>query len=114
MTTAVKGERRKLTLRQQKGRAVNAVAEVLQKKLLVPNIYLEPHSQPLAVDVLAVDRAGDQAGSRHPKETSPGCSRPEALSFKTMDVAECKNDDEEDTWGAHANPSTLPISRDTP
>src|SRR5271157_635743 len=63
MTTIVKGEHRKLTLRQQKGRAVNAVAEVLRKKLLVPNIYLEPHSHPLAVDVLAVDRAG--AGDLH-------------------------------------------------
>ncbi len=63
MTTIVKGEHRSLTLRQQKGRAVNAVAEVLRKKLLVPNIYLEPHSHPLAVDVLAVDRAG--AGDLH-------------------------------------------------
>ena len=58
MTTIVKSERRKLTLRQQRGRAVNAVAEALRKKLLVPNIYLETHSHPLAVDVLAVDRAG--------------------------------------------------------
>ena len=58
MTTTIRGERRKLTLRQQKGRAVNAVAEVLRKRLLVPNIYLEPRSHPLAVDVLAVDRAG--------------------------------------------------------
>jgi hypothetical protein len=58
MTTIVKGEHRKLTLRQRRGRAVNAVADVLRKKLLVPNIYLEPHSHPLAVDVLAVDRAG--------------------------------------------------------
>ena|SRR5208283_4985662 len=63
MTTIVKGEHRSLTLRQQRGRAVNAVAEGLRKKLLVPNIYLEPHSHPLAVDVLAVDRAG--AGDLH-------------------------------------------------
>src|SRR5271165_270487 len=63
MTTIVQGEHRSLTLRQQRGRAVNAVAEVLRKKLLVPNIYLEPHSHPLAVDVLAVDRAG--AGDLH-------------------------------------------------
>ena len=58
MTMIVKGEHRKLTLRQRRGRAVNAVADILRKKLLVPNIYLEPHSHPLAVDVLAVDRAG--------------------------------------------------------
>ena len=63
MTTTIKSERRRLTLRQQKGRAVNVVAEVLRKKLLVPNIYLEPRSPSLAVDVLAVDRAG--AGDLH-------------------------------------------------
>ncbi len=63
MTTTIKGERRRLTLRQQKGRAVNAVAEILHKKLLVPNIYLEPDSYALAADVLAVDRAG--AGDLH-------------------------------------------------
>jgi hypothetical protein len=63
MTTTVKNEGRRLTLRQQKGRAVNAVAELLQKKLLVPNIYLEPRSHLLPVDVLAVDRAG--AGDLH-------------------------------------------------
>jgi hypothetical protein len=63
MATIVKGEPRRLTLRQQKGRAVNAVAEVLRKKLLVPNIYLEPHPHFPAADVLAVDRAG--AGDLH-------------------------------------------------
>jgi len=47
-----------LTLRQKEGRAVNAVAELLRKTLSVPNIYLEPRSPKLAVDVLAVDRAG--------------------------------------------------------
>ena len=63
MTTIVKSERRRLTLRQQKGRAVNAVAEALRKRLLVPNIYLEPHPYFLDADVLAVDRAG--AGDLH-------------------------------------------------
>jgi len=63
MATIVKGEPRRLTFRQQRGRAVNVVAEVLRKKLLVPNIYLEPRSPSLAVDVLAVDRAG--AGDLH-------------------------------------------------
>jgi hypothetical protein len=66
MTTAISRKGRGLTLRQQKGRAVNAVAEVLQKKLMVPNIYLEPHIGSLAVDVLAVDRAG--AGDLHAVE----------------------------------------------
>ena len=58
MTTIAKGEHRSLTIRQQKGRAVNAVADVLRKKLLVPNIYLEPRSSSISADVLAVDRAG--------------------------------------------------------
>lgn len=67
MTTIVKVGAQKLTLRQQKGRAVNAVAEVLRKKLLVPNIYLEPPY--MAVDVLAVDRAG--SGDLHAVEIKP-------------------------------------------
>ncbi len=58
MPVISKGKKRTLTLRQQKGRAVNAVAEVLRKKLSVPNIYLEPHFHFPAADVLAVDRAG--------------------------------------------------------
>src|SRR5271157_3199763 len=66
MTMIVKGEHRRLTLRQQKGRAVKAVAEVLRKKLLVPSIYLEPHSPYIAADVLAVDRAG--SGDLHAVE----------------------------------------------
>ncbi len=70
MTTIVKGEHRRLTLRQRKGRAVNAVAEVLRKKLLVPNIYLEPRSPYLTADVLAVDRAG--AGDLHGVEVKLG------------------------------------------
>lgn len=70
MATIVRGEPRRLTLRQQRGRAVNAVAEVLRKKLLVPNIYLGPHFPSLAVDVLAVDRAG--SGDLHGVEIRLG------------------------------------------
>jgi hypothetical protein len=58
MAVTVKSEVRTLTLRQQKGRAVNAIAEMLRKRLSVPNIYLEPRSPSIAADVLAVDRAG--------------------------------------------------------
>jgi hypothetical protein len=58
MPVISEGKRRTLTLRQKEGRAVNAVAELLRKTLSVPNIYLEPRSPKLAVDVLAVDRAG--------------------------------------------------------
>jgi hypothetical protein len=66
MSMTVKSEARSLTIRQQKGRAVNAVAELLRKKLSVPNIYLEPRFPSLAVDVLAVDRAG--SGDLHAVE----------------------------------------------
>lgn len=77
MATVVKGDHRSLTLRQQKGRAVNAVAEVLRKRLLVPNIYLEPRSSLIAADVLAVDRAG--SGDLH------------AVVMKSSDVATILN-----------------------
>lgn len=66
MAATVKSDARTLTLRQQKGRAVNAVAELLRKKLSVPNIYLEPRSPHISADVLAVDRAG--SGDLHAVE----------------------------------------------
>jgi hypothetical protein len=50
----------------QEGRAVNAVAELLRKRLHVPNIYLEPPRSIVAADVLAVDRGG--AGDLHAVE----------------------------------------------
>jgi len=53
-----KSEARSLTFRQQRGRAVNAVADLLEKRLAVPKIYLEPSSQYIDADVFAVDRAG--------------------------------------------------------
>lgn len=62
----VKSEAASLTGRQQKGRAVNAVAELLRKRLSVPNIYLEPRSPYISTDVLAVDRAG--SGDLHAVE----------------------------------------------
>lgn len=58
-----KSESRPLTARQQKGRAVNAVAELLERRLAVPKIYLEPNPHYIAADVFAVDRAG--AGDLH-------------------------------------------------
>ncbi len=45
---------------------MNAVAELLRQKLSVPNIYLQPESEEIAADVLAVDRAG--AGDLHAVE----------------------------------------------
>jgi hypothetical protein len=62
----VKEEVRELTLRQRQGRAINAVAELLRRKLSVPNIYLEPQSSLISADVLAVDRGG--AGDLHAVE----------------------------------------------
>jgi hypothetical protein len=70
MPVISKSEVRPLTLRQKEGRAVNAVAELLRKTLSVPNIYLEPQSPSLAVDVLAVDRAG--SGDLHGVEIRLG------------------------------------------
>src|ERR1035438_1843380 len=66
MPVISEGKRRTLTLRQKEGRAVNAVAELLRKTLSAPNIYIEPRSPELAVDVLAVDRAG--SGDLHSVE----------------------------------------------
>jgi hypothetical protein len=62
----VKEETRKLTSRQREGRAINAVAELLRRKLSVPNIYLEPSTSLITADVLAVDRGG--AGDLHAVE----------------------------------------------
>jgi hypothetical protein len=45
---------------------MNAVAELLRRKLSVPNIYLEPPRSLLSADVLAVDRGG--AGDLHAVE----------------------------------------------
>ena len=69
-----RSESRPLTLRQKEGRTVNAVAELLRKTLSVPNIYLEPRSSKLAVDVLAVDRAG--SGDLHGVEIKLGNALP--------------------------------------
>lgn len=63
---ALKEETRELTLRQREGRAINAVAELLRRKLSVPNIYLEPLPSLIAADVLAVDRGG--SGDLHAVE----------------------------------------------
>jgi hypothetical protein len=63
---AVKEEIWGLTLRQKEGRAVNAVAELLRRKLSVPNIYLEPPPSLISADILAVDRGG--AGDLHAVE----------------------------------------------
>jgi hypothetical protein len=62
----VKEETLRLTARQREGRAINAVAELLRRKLSVPNIYLEPPSSLISADILAVDRGG--AGDLHAVE----------------------------------------------
>jgi len=55
-----------LTLRQREGRAKNAVAEFLRRKLSVPNIYLKPPHSLISAEVLAVDHGG--AGDLHAVE----------------------------------------------
>jgi hypothetical protein len=62
----LKGEPLELTSRQREGRAINAVAELLRRKLSVPNIYLEPPISLISADVLAVDHGG--AGDLHAVE----------------------------------------------
>ncbi|MGA9069108.1 MAG: hypothetical protein WB424_02565 [Terracidiphilus sp.] len=62
----LKEENLELTLRQREGRAKNAVAELLRRKLSVPNIYLEPPASLISADVLAVDHGG--AGDLHAVE----------------------------------------------
>ena len=62
----LKEETRELTLRKREGRAINAVAELLRRKLSVPNIYLEPPSSLIHADILAVDHGG--AGDLHAVE----------------------------------------------
>ena len=62
----LKEEPLELTLRQREGRAINAVAELLRRKLSVPNIYLNPPHSLISADVLAVDHGG--AGDLHAVE----------------------------------------------
>jgi hypothetical protein len=62
----VKEQAPKLTTRQREGRAINAVAELLRRRLSVPNIYLEPPPALISADILAVDRGG--AGDLHAVE----------------------------------------------
>ncbi len=63
----------RLSNRRFHGRAINAVGEALRRKLMVPEIFLEPRigGGPL-VDVLAVDRGG--AGDVHGVIVTEGLS----------------------------------------
>src|ERR1035437_5630735 len=56
-----------ITEKQRQGRAANAIAELLMRKLLVPRTFLEPKpwifagessTNPRSVDLIAFDRAG--------------------------------------------------------
>jgi len=68
--------RRVLTPEQQEARGINAVAELLRHRLIVPKIFLEatwPHPRN-RVDLLAVDRAG--TGEVHVVEVKFGRIEP--------------------------------------
>jgi hypothetical protein len=68
-TTAV--STRRLSVRQSNGRIANAVAELLRRKLTIPEIYLRPRVPGLSgVDVLAVNHAG--SGDIHGVEIAFG------------------------------------------
>jgi len=62
---------KKLNARQLEGRLKNAVAELLEKRLIVPKIFIEPKwpNPHRRVDILAIDRAG--AGDIHCVEIKP-------------------------------------------
>ena len=80
--------------RQREGRAINTVADLLRRKLRVPNIYLEPPLSVIEADVLAVDSGG--AGDLHavevtmldpwiaPKKWRRGSSDPDVSTLKTI------------------------------
>ncbi|MGA9210356.1 MAG: hypothetical protein WB347_21355 [Terriglobales bacterium] len=64
--------RRVLTPEQQEARGINAVAELLSHRLIVPKIFLKPPwpQSRNRVDLLAVDRAG--TGEIHIAEVKSG------------------------------------------
>jgi hypothetical protein len=66
MATVANSQDTSLDSRKRHGRAVNAVAELLRRKIAVPHIYLKPTAKLLHPDVLAVDRAG--SGDLHAVE----------------------------------------------
>ena len=76
MATLANARHSSLDSRQRHGRAINAVADLLRRKLAVPHIFLKPTAKLLHPDVLAVDRAG--SGDLHSVEirleTSPEVS----------------------------------------
>lgn len=107
MAIAAKSDSRSLTPRQQEGRAVNAVAEVLRKRLTVPNIYLEPRGDSISVDVLAVDRAG--SGDLHAVQIKLQDDFRRIPSSKPATVREVKQRNAD--WQAHFRKRVREIHR---
>jgi hypothetical protein len=66
MATVASAGQSSLDSRKRPGRAINAVADLLRRKLAVPHIFLKPTAKLLHPDVLAVDRAG--SGDLHAVE----------------------------------------------
>ena len=74
---------RRLSLRQSNGRIANTVADLLRKKLTVPEIYLRPRLPGVTgVDVLAVDHAG--SGDIHGVEILFGQNAPKASELASL------------------------------
>ncbi len=74
---------RRLSLRQSSGRIANTVADLLRKKLTVPEIYLRPRVPGVTgVDVLAVDHAG--SGDIHGVEILFGQQAPKASELASL------------------------------
>jgi hypothetical protein len=77
-----------LDSRKRHGRAINAVADLLRRKLAVPHIFLKPTARLLHPDVLAVDRAG--SGDLHAVEIRLDTT-PEVGLKKSLSEAEFTN-----------------------
>jgi hypothetical protein len=74
--------------RQREGRAANAIAEMLSRRLLVPKIFFDsivPPFKSMRIDVLAIDRAG--SGDIHGVEIKLGTpKKPIARSVLQMKI----------------------------
>jgi hypothetical protein len=70
MTELLEKNQLRLSTKMVRGRVANVIADILRKKLYIPNIYLSPKISGVpAVDILAVDRGG--SGDLHAVSVKP-------------------------------------------